>query len=305
MTEAAVDATGLGMLFGDDRAGEPVVERDRAQDEPDAPTRRERVREWFESDDDTPIRPAAAKLSTDQAHLLADLLDGFADRGELIEWQQKLSIHSLGQLPDEFFRVGATDAATVAALIEEPWGMSDGYRPATAAEIRRGYAAEYVIPAFRAALRTFRWAAVERVEHLDDEIDEQRTPIERPEDMQWPAMRPELSKLSEHQETALSRLLEGFDSGEEMLLWGHKVTSASYAEIDEETIREAYFEEPTRRYLCDESADASKARFFREGWAATYLIPSFNAAARALAGRSTEVAKDSDADYTSGNQSLS
>jgi len=294
----------LGDLFGE---VDDILDGD-THERPDrrTRTRRERVEDALAAvGSDTPIRAAVGKLSSDQSMLLVDLLDGFGTRRELIEWQQDMAIHSLGQLDDEWFVRSAYDSTTVSALLGRPWGQSDGYDASTSEEIRRSFAAKFVLPAFHDALRTFRWSAIERVDHLDDDVDDDRTPIENPDRQQYPAMRPELGELNDRQEWALSELLDGFEDGEEVLIWAQQVTAASYAEIDSETVTRAYFEKPIRRYLTGDNGDKERAQFMRESWAAKYLLPSFNRAAASLASRSTEVAANSEDDYESGNGSIS
>jgi len=294
----------LGDLFGE---VDDILDGD-THERPDrrTRTRRERVEDAIAAvGSDTPIRAAVGKLSSDQSMLLVDLLDGFGTRRELIEWQQDMAIHSLGQLDDEWFVRSAYDSTTVSALLGRPWGQSDGFDESTAEEIRRSFAAKFVLPAFHDALRTFRWSAIERVDHLDDDVDDDRTPIENPDRQQYPAMRPELGELNDRQEWALSELLDGFEDGEEVLIWAQQVTAASYAEIDSETVTRAYFEKPIRRYLTGDNGDKERAQFMRESWAAKYLLPSFNRAAASLASRSTEVAANSENDYESGNGSIS
>jgi hypothetical protein len=294
----------LGDLFGE---VDDILDGD-THERPDrrTRTRRERVEDALAAvGSDTPIRAAVGKLSSDQSMLLVDLLDGFGTRRELIEWQQDMAIHSLGQLDDEWFVRSAYDSTTVSALLGRPWGQSDGYDASTSEEIRRSFAAKFVLPAFHDALRTFRWSAIERVDHLDDDVDDDRTPIENPDLQQYPAMRPELGELNDRQEWALSELLDGFEDGEEVLIWAQQVTAASYAEIDSETVTRAYFEKPIRRYLTGDNGDKERAQFMRESWAAKYLLPSFNRAAASLASRSTEVAANSEDDYESGNGSIS
>jgi len=307
MTEAEVDLGGvtdaLGEMFGEVDA---ILDEDTHEQPDTRRSRRERVKDALGSvGSESPIRAAVGKLSADQSDVLVDLLEGFGSRRELLEWQQDLAIHSLGQLDDEWFTHSACDSPTVSALLGRPWGPSKGFDEETSLEIRRAFAAKYVLPGFHDALREFRWSAVERVEHLDEETDEDRTPIEHPNLQQYPAMRPEIGELNGRQVWALSALLEGFEDGEGLLIWAHQVTTASYAEIDADTVTNAYFERPMRRYLTGANGDESRARFMRESWAAKYLLPSFNRAAASLASRSTEVAANSEDDYESGNGSIS
>ncbi|QCJ48537.1 hypothetical protein FCF25_09035 [Haloprofundus sp. MHR1] len=292
-------------MFGDDvdvMVTSPSTRR--AERSSRSPSTKERIEDAVQAaGTDSPIRAAVGKLSADQARLLVDVLEGFETRRELLEWQQDLAVHALGQLDDEWFTRSACHSPTVSALLDRPWGTSDGYSAEVALEFRRAYVAEFVLPAFHEALKVFRWAAVARVEHLDDE-NEDAKPVESPDRQQFPAMRPELGELNDRQEWALGELLDGFDDAEALLVWGHQVTAASYAEIDSSTVTRAYFERPIREHLCGPRDDA-RARFMRESWAAKYLLPSFNRAAAALAQRATEVASTGDPGHEGGSGSIS
>ncbi|MGB9953543.1 hypothetical protein ACOZ4F_14235 [Haloarcula marismortui] len=237
---------------------------------------------------ETPTRPASAKLTHDQTDLLVDLLEGFSSRREILEWEQELVIQTVGQLEDSWFTRVASDAPTVSALLGEPWGEVDGIRPDLALEVRRGIVAKDLLPAFHAAHEVARWSAVERVDHLADDPDqEDMEPIE-PRDQEYPLMRPAFGEIAGQQEAALGQLLEGFESPEQLLAWALQVVGASYAEIERETITQPYFELPIRRRLvADEPTEEDM--FIRESWAAEYLLPAFNRAADALADRTTEV----------------
>lgn len=265
---------------------------------------RDRIDDLVARSEEAPIRAALDKLSSDHVTLLVDLLEGFRSRREILEWQQDVAIHSLGQIDDEWHTRTACDAPSVAALLGEPWGTSSGFDAETALEIRRGFAAKFVLPAFHEALREFRWSAVERVEHLDDDGEEDKEPVENPESQQFPAMRPELGELDHRQEWALESLLDGFGDADELLLWGQQVASASYAEIDADTVMRAYFERPIRTYLTGARTD-SRSRFMRESWAAKYLLPSFNRAAASLATRATEVSSSIEDRAEGGSGSIS
>jgi len=236
---------------------------------------------------DGTTRPATTKLTHDQADLLVDLLEGFSDRRELLEWHQEVVVQSLGQLPDSWYTETATDAPTVSALLGRPWGPVDDVDPSVAREIRRGMVASDLLPAFRDAHHEFRWAAVERVEHLDDQAEGDAPDAVDPRLQEYPAMRPAFGELEGQQRAVLQSLLDGFDSAEQLLLWTVQVVGGTYAEIPAETVRRPYFEEPLRHHM--ETPTDGRDRFVRRSWAAEYLLPAFNRAAAELAQRAAEV----------------
>lgn len=236
---------------------------------------------------DAPTRPATTKLTHDQADLIVDLLDGFADRGELLEWAQELVVQSLGQLRDDWYPRTLTNAATLSVLLEEPFGPVDEIDVELAAEVRRGLVAHDLLPAFHAAHKIFRWAAVERTDHLDDSgTGENPDPID-PTDQAFPLMRPAFGELHGQQREALTRLLEGFPTEERLLLWSLQLVGASYAEIAEADAEAPYFERELRAHLLRPTTP--KDSFVRESWAAEFLLPAFNRAADQLAQRAAEV----------------
>ena len=236
---------------------------------------------------DTPTRPATTKLTEDQADLVVDLLAGFDDRREVLEWAQELVIQSLGQLQDSWFPETIVNPLTVSVLLEEPYGPVEEISPEVAVEIRRGMVANDLLPAFHAAHRLFRWAAVERTDHLDDHGDgDDPDPID-PSAQAFPAMRPAFGELHGQQQEALDALLEGFGSEERLLLWTLQLVGSSYAEISREDAVAPYFEREIRSHLL-EPTDLED-RFIRESWAAEFLLPAFNRAANELAQRASEV----------------
>jgi hypothetical protein len=250
------------------------------------------------------VRPAMARLVQDQGDLLIELLEGFGDRRELLEWQQRVVIHTLGQLEDEWFAEIACNAAAISRLLGREWGPADAPEAYVARETRRGLAANSLLPAFHGALETFRWAAVERVDHLDDEHDGDAPEPITPERQEYPGMRPELGQLAEQQERTLVAFLDGFDSEDELLVWSQQLQGSTYAEISAHAAAEPYFERPLRQYLVRTEADA-RARFVRRSWAAEFLLPAFNRAADALADRAAEVTAAEVPERSGGSSSIS
>ena len=236
---------------------------------------------------DTPTRPATTKLTHDQGDLIVTLLDGFEDRRNLLEWAQELVIQSLGQLEDSWYPELLTDTVMVSVLLEEPYGPLEELDLELAAEVRRGIVAMDLLPAFHAAHRSFRWAAVERTDHLDDEKDgDAPDPID-PTDQEFPAMRPAFGELAGQQKATLTHLLDGFETEERLLLWTLQLVGASYAEIPKRDAEAPYFEDPLKDHLLKPTTPEN--RFIRQSWAAEFLLPAFNRAAHELAQRAQEV----------------
>jgi hypothetical protein len=235
-------------------------------------------------------RPALAKLSSDQVDVVADLLDGFETRSEVIRWMGDVTVRAIGSLDDEWFADLATDSGAMSALLGRPWGTLDPetFSASTAKETRRGIAAKDLIPAIQRSHSEFRWAASEYYDEVES-VDQ----LPDPGKQKHPGMRPALSALDDRLEWALDRLLNGFADPEAFLVWGQTVISGTYAELDADVVEGAYFEMPVRRRMLGESP---KARFFRESWAAEFLLPGFNRAAARAAARATEVVENESAD---------
>lgn len=239
------------------------------------------VKDFLEDAPDVAERPALGKLSADQTSLLAELITGFETRREILEWMQKVAMQSLGELPDDWFINQLSESAVVSAFLGRPWGLvrAEDYDDAIAKHIRRDIAAKDLLGAFYDATASFRWSAAEKygdedLEHKEIDFDEQS-----------PFMRPAFRDKDNQQAWALKQLIEGFDSMDGFLLWGHYAIRVSYAEIDRETIREAYFDTRVRSMLL---GDDEECKFWRGSWAALFLLPAFNRAAATLADRTAE-----------------
>jgi hypothetical protein len=103
---------------------------------------------------------------------------------------------------------------------------------------------------------------------------------------QHPALRPELDDVSSKQQRALRYLLDGFADADAFLIWGQYVVKATYAEIDRETITDAYFDMVVRDWMT--SPEDPTTQFWRETWAAKFYLPGCNRTAAQLASRTTE-----------------
>lgn len=244
--------------------------------------RSDRLDNLLDDAPDVTDRPALAKLSADQLSLLDQWLKGFTSRRAVLDWMQEAAMQSLGALEDDWFVAQVTDATVMASLLEEPWGpLERDVSSAWAADYRADVAAKDLIGAFHDATNQFRWSASER--HDRDEYDGDETDL----DAQAPGMRPAFEDVDKQQDWALARLLDGFEDAEQFLLWGQYVTRASYAEIDRSTVREAYFDRVVRDWMT--SPVDEQARFWRETWAAKFVLPGFNRAAARISSRSSEV----------------
>jgi hypothetical protein len=257
-----------------------------------------------DAEEEALVRPALAQLVQDQGDLLVELLEGFGDRREILEWEQSVVIHSLGQLPEGWIPEVACHPPTVARLLGRAWGPAAAPGARAARETRRGLAADALLPAFHEALEAFRWAAVERVDHLDDRDEGDAPDPVDPARQRFPAMRPELGQLAEQQRRTLGALLDGFSSEDELLVWCQGLQSATYAEISPTEATAPYFERPLRQYLVRSAADA-RARFVRRSWAAEFLLPAFRRAAAALGDRAAEVTAGEQVKRAGGTSSIS
>ncbi|WP_225317727.1 MULTISPECIES: hypothetical protein [Haloferax] len=249
--------------------------------------RRHRRPSQSETDADGAPRRALAKLSADQRDTFQQLLDGFETRSDVLRWMSEVTIHTLGALDDEWFAEIVSSSGTMSALLDEPWGTirnaPETFSTSTAAEVRRSIAVMDLLPAIRRSHREFRWSAKD---YLDDDDD---GPMPNVRTQAHPAMRPELGTLESRMSTLLDELLAGFVDEDAFVEWGQEVVQASYAEVDSDVIEAAYFELPVRRMMLD---DGERARFFRESWAAEFVLSGFNASARQVANRATEVAQN-------------
>jgi hypothetical protein len=240
-------------------------------------------------------RPALVRLVADVRGELATLMDGFESREAVLRWSQRLSVRTLGEIPQSFYqrlsrqfipaRSAGRDApqerAAISALLAEQARERD-IEAAKARELRRDLAAQYIIPASHRAFRGLRKDAGEY-------IGEGEGAAHDPLAQSHIAMRPSLDELDARQATALMQLLGGFESREEILDWGEQLDLATHGELEERVARRFYTERSTARTLLGES-DA--AAWGREILAAHHLIPTYNRGVRVLAGRAGEEAHE-------------
>lgn len=242
--------------------------------------------------DTTNLRAALQKLSSDQIDVVADLVDGFESRSEVIRWGQRTAIQTLGEVSGEWLSDRCFSKLDVHVLLSSPardhW-LPEGDDPvpeSQAEEMRRALAATEILPACSSALRRLRWSAVEYVSDDDDTLQPD------PSEQNNPAMRPALSELSERQRWALDRCLDGFASVDALTAWSQRLVEASYAEVDRNLVTRISVEEPhTREFLVVGDSDIDGGPVFRESFAALYLLPAFATAATEVADRAGELAE--------------
>lgn len=241
--------------------------------------------------DDVPTRPALTKLSQDQRDLLGDFIDGFPDRASFVTWTARAVVQTLGEIPDDWYLSRAFSPGDLSVLVVGPgrdrWTdtEAESLSAEKAAACRRGIVSLDLLPAFRDAYRSVRWNATE---YIQDEYDSLQPDADVQEN---PAMRPALGLLGDRQSWTLRTCLDGFESVDALVTWSHMLTDATAGEIDETLARDLYSDRATRRMLVTHPNDVPGGPFFRESFAAKFLIPAFNAAARELAERAGELAE--------------
>jgi hypothetical protein len=235
-------------------------------------------------------RPALVKLVIDVTDLEQELLNGFHSRREVLEWSQRLTVRSLGEVPTKWylelarqFRGLPSDGrerALMSALLVADERLRD-LDEGAADQLRARIAAEAIRPAAHRALRQLR---ADAGEYLDD-ADAESVSTHDPRVQRFIAMRPALDELEAFQKRGLWRLLAGFDEREEIMDWGSDLELASHGEIPERIVERAVTEPSTRRMLL---SDRDVDERTRELFAARYLVPAFNRGVRDLAGRTAE-----------------
>jgi len=106
-------------------------------------------------------------------------------------------------------------------------------------------------------------------------------------------MRPALTELDNRQDWAIRKLLRGLPSEDALLAWLQAVTEASAAEVPDELGQRLNRERRARQYLLDDvdAGDLETALWFRESFAAKYVLPAFARAAAEVGKRAGELAE--------------
>ena len=253
-------------------------------------------------------RPALLKLSQDLDGLREELLAGFGGRRAVLDWAQRLSVRTLGELPDRWFEEIGTqfrglpdderERTLLAALLADEVRRRE-IASEDARELRERLYALTIRPAYHRAYRQLR---ADAGEYLDDDDSESQHTAAR---QRWIAMRPALDELERYQQRALDELLGPVDDPRDqggladrtaILDWGQTLEHATHGELPKEFVARCYREESTARLLTDlESPAAARAR---ELFAAVHLLPVTNRGVRDLAGRTSEHPEDGVTDDT-------
>lgn len=250
-------------------------------------------------------RPALRRLTLDADDLVRGgddvpgLEGGFNSRTELVHWEQRLSVRTLGEVPQFIYQGIATQLASAdrRPLVE---ALLDGDSPSSK-ETRVRMRRRVVIPAFNRAFRRLRIDATEYLNETDaasgekSESKSQGKATRNPEKQSNVAMRPSLEELDTAQQFVLNRLLpDGLDNRDDILEWGNVVVNATHGEPiylpNGETISVGPFiERHHDRVPYVELLTDPRLRRPRQAWAARFLIPTFNAAVREILPTSGEL----------------
>ena len=262
------------------------------------------------ADEDGPTwRPSLVKLSTDVREMRQDLLSGFQSVTEILWWLQRLSVRTLGQLPQSLFhrfgrqvRVNVSGQSPVVRALLVPARrecVEDEiltYERTT--ETRERFAARFVAPAFEEAFRDLRTDSTEYVDDSDRDASGD-APDHDPMRQRHTAMRPALDELERYQRRALGSVLgESSDLQErgDILGWLEALALATHGEAVrvlsdgsvsklEDFGERCYRERETARLLLS----GPEHRAARELFAARFLLPAFNRGVAVLAGRAGEL----------------
>lgn len=245
------------------------------------------------SDGDTTIpesvRPSLVKLNEDLKRERDRLLAGFENRRAVVEWAQRLTVRTMGRLPnrwyddlaEQFLPADGMERTLLAALLSD----ESRRRPLDTEAARRDRERIAGVIMRQAHHRAFGYLRADAHEYTDVE-DTSQNPLKQ----RYIAMRPALDELDEYQHRTLAALLNGFPDRTAILDWGDDMELATHGQVAESFLTRCYEEESTvRNLLCadTEAADRERALF-----AATYLLPAYNAGVRDLTGFSGESAAE-------------
>lgn len=93
----------------------------------------------------TAMRPALDELATWQERALESLLEGFDERGDVLEWAEDLELATHGEIPETFAMRCYHEESTVAVLLGDD---------KVSERARRQIAVHHLLPRFRAGVRT-------------------------------------------------------------------------------------------------------------------------------------------------------
>lgn len=239
-------------------------------------------------------RPALQKLAIDLRQLREELLEGFVSRRAVLEWSQRLTVRTLGEIDQRWYLELARqfrgvpssgcERALMSALLVPSQRQRD-LEPAAVDELRERMAAVLLGSSEHRALRQLRDDAGE---YLDDS-DAGGGSKHNPKLQRFIAMRPALDELEQYQQETLEDCLDGLDDRGAILKWGDDLELATHGELPGSLLERAY-REPSTAALLTSSEPADRRA--RELFAAHHVIPAFNRGVRDLAGRAGEQPDD-------------
>lgn len=268
------------------------------------------VRSSRNQEPESSYRPSLVKLTNDISEIQGEVLSGFPSRRDVLIWLQRLTVRTLGEVPQSFYwslaRQFRLDIASTPGWDDEQIDqpvllaglMDSGARtrelePEVVDELRERIVASMIRPSYHRAFRSLRKGAGEYIDESDDDTEH------NPARQRHIAMRPALGELDRRQEDTLTAILAGLDDSAAILRWGERVELATHGElnatdkpewvsssVDVDLITRAHREPQTRELLTSSSEDLRPAR---ELFAAVHLIPAFNKGVRDMAGRAGEL----------------
>lgn len=235
-------------------------------------------------------RPSLSNLDRRQQDALDELVDGFADRADVLRWVQRLGVVTLGRLPNRVMReVAVSETMLELLIVTSDRRQFVAHGDPTDLDVAERYRERFagkLLPFTNEAVRDFRDSAVE---YLDDDA---RPDPERHESV---AHRPSLSELDARQRRSLDALLDGkLGSYRDVVGWARSLNLATEGEIDSgDADGRGFLERVTNEdgtlavLVVDEDEPASHEEA-RHRFGAYHLLPAFNAGVRAMWRRSGE-----------------
>ncbi len=240
-------------------------------------------------------RPALQKLALDLQDLRTELLEGFGSRRDVLEWSQRLTVRTLGEIDQKWYLelarqfrgepASGRERALMSALLVRAEREREIDSDAVD-ELRERMAVTLLGPSGHRALRQLRDDAGE---YLDDSESRSGESQHNPQLQRYIAMRPALDELETYQKRTLAECLDGFGDRSEILEWGDDLELATHGELSETFLERAYREPSTWKMLTSTQPADERAR---ELFAAHHLIPAYNRGVRDLADRAGEQPDD-------------
>lgn len=172
---------------------------------------------------DTSHRPALDNLHDQHKEAVERLYDGFSSYWEVVGWSHDVVILSAGGIERDLLR------STACLYGERPIQeaiLSWSDRPAgESRQVRHQMAVQYVVPAFRRAVREVRFDATEYGENPPDATKAEHV-----------AFRPAWEELREKQRDVLKEWWGGFEDLEALVEWSQRLSRAVLGEENREFV---------------------------------------------------------------------